>query len=78
MMAILSAFAIGAAGLVSAVAAMNILIYSRVFLKEALSRQEISGLTAALVGIQFNTIAQKRIVSKKLSPRNNKALTRNS
>jgi multidrug transporter EmrE-like cation transporter len=58
MMAILSAFAIGAAGLVSAVAAMNILIYSRVFLKEALSRQEISGLTAALVGILVLRLSQ--------------------
>ena len=54
MMAILSAFAIGAAGLVSAVSAMNILIillYSRIFLKESFSRQELLGLTAALVGI---------------------------
>ncbi len=61
MMAILSAFAIGAAGLVSAVAAMNILIillYSRVFLKEAFSRQEILGLTAALVGILILRLSQ--------------------
>ena len=61
MMAILTAFAIGAAGLVSAVAAMNILfilLYSRVFLKEAFSRQEVIGLTAALVGIVILRLSQ--------------------
>lgn len=61
MMAILSAFALGAAGLVSAVAAMNILIillYSRIFLKESFSRQEILGLTAALVGILILRLSQ--------------------
>lgn len=54
MMAILSAFAIGSTGLVSAISAMNILIillYSRIFLKESFSRQEILGLTTAFVGI---------------------------
>lgn len=54
MMAILSAFAIGTTGLVSAISAMNILIillYSRIFLKESFSRQEILGLTTAFVGI---------------------------
>lgn len=54
MMAILSAFAIGTTGLVSAISAMNILIillYSRVFLKESFSHQEILGLTAAFLGI---------------------------
>ena len=54
MIAILSAFALGTTGLVSAIAAMNILIillYSRIFLKELFSRQEILGLTAALLGI---------------------------
>lgn len=61
MMAILSAFALGAAGLVSAVTAMNILIillYSRIFLKESFSRQEILGLTAALVGILILRLSQ--------------------
>ncbi|MEO9653462.1 DMT family transporter [Marinomonas sp.] len=61
MMAILTAFSIGAAGLVSAVAAMNILfilLYSRVFLKEAFSRQEVIGLTAALVGIVILRLSQ--------------------
>lgn len=54
MMAILSAFALGTTGLVSAIAAMNILfilLYTRIFLKESFSRQEILGLTAALAGI---------------------------
>lgn len=61
MMAILSAFAIGATGLVSAIAAMNIviiLLYSRIFLKETFSRQEIIGLVAALVGILILRLSQ--------------------
>jgi drug/metabolite transporter (DMT)-like permease len=61
MMAILSAFAIGTTGLVSAIAAMNILIillYSRVFLKEVFSRQEILGLVAALAGILILRLSQ--------------------
>ena len=61
MMAILSAFALGAAGLVSAVAAMNILIvllYSRIFLKESFSRQEVLGISAALIGILILRLSQ--------------------
>lgn len=61
MMAILSAFAIGTTGLVSAISAMNILIillYSRVFLKESFSRQEVLGLTAALAGILILRLSQ--------------------
>jgi len=61
MMAIISAFAIGTTGLVSAISAMNILIillYSRVFLKESFSRQEVLGLTAALVGILILRLSQ--------------------
>lgn len=61
MMAILSAFAIGNTGLVSAISAMNILIillYSRIFLKESFSRQEILGLTAALAGILILRLSQ--------------------
>lgn len=54
MVAIISAFAIGSTGLVSAISGMNILIillYSRIVLKESFSRQEIIGLTAALLGV---------------------------
>lgn len=61
MIAILSAFAIGTTGLVSAISAMNILIillYSRIFLKESFSRQEVLGLTAALVGILVLRLSQ--------------------
>ncbi|ETX11938.1 hypothetical protein MUS1_07750 [Marinomonas ushuaiensis DSM 15871] len=61
MMAILSAFAIGTTGLVSAIAAMNILIillYSREFFKETFSRQEILGLIAALAGILILRLSQ--------------------
>jgi len=61
MMAILSAFSIGTTGLVSAISAMNILIillYSRIFLKESFSRQEILGLTAALAGIIILRLSQ--------------------
>ncbi|WP_369676596.1 hypothetical protein, partial [Enterococcus faecium] len=52
--AIISAFAIGSTGLVSAISGMNILIillYSRIVLKESFSRQEVIGLTAALFGV---------------------------
>ena len=61
MMAIISAFAIGTTGLVSAICAMNILIillYSRIVLKESFTRQEIIGLTAALVGIIILRLSQ--------------------
>jgi drug/metabolite transporter (DMT)-like permease len=61
MTAIISAFAIGTTGLVSAISAMNILIillYSRVILKESFSRQEVIGLTAALVGILILRLSQ--------------------
>lgn len=61
MMAIISAFAIGTTGLVSAISAMNILIillYSRIFLKESFSRQEVVGLTAALIGILILRLSQ--------------------
>ncbi|MBU2869314.1 DMT family transporter [Colwellia sp. E2M01] len=61
MIAIISAFAIGTTGLVSAISAMNILIiilYSRVFLKESFSRQEIIGLTTAIVGILVLRLSQ--------------------
>jgi uncharacterized membrane protein len=61
MMAIISAFSIGTTGLVSAISAMNILIillYSRLFLKESFSRQEILGLSAALAGIIILRLSQ--------------------
>ena len=61
MMAILSAFALGTTGLVSAIAAMNILIillYTRLVLKESFSRQEVVGLTAALIGILILRLSQ--------------------
>ncbi|GAB3478221.1 EamA family transporter [Marinomonas epiphytica] len=61
MIAILTAFSIGAAGLVSAVAAMNILfilLYSRLVLKESFSRQEVIGITAAIIGILILRISQ--------------------
>ncbi|WP_413699580.1 DMT family transporter [Psychromonas sp. KJ10-10] len=61
MTAILSAFAIGTTGLVSAIAAMNVLIillYSRIFLKESFSRQEVLGLTATLIGILILRLSQ--------------------
>jgi drug/metabolite transporter (DMT)-like permease len=61
MMAILSAFALGTTGLVSAIAAMNILIillYTRLVLKESFSRQEVIGLTAALIGILILRLSQ--------------------
>ncbi|GHE89193.1 hypothetical protein GCM10011501_18360 [Thalassotalea profundi] len=61
MIAIITAFAIGTTGLVSAISAMNILIillYSRIFLKESFSRQEIFGLTAAIAGILILRLSQ--------------------
>lgn len=54
MVAIISAFAIGNTGLVSAISGMNILIillYSRVILKDSFTRQELVGLTAAFIGV---------------------------
>ncbi|MEQ2351766.1 DMT family transporter [Pseudoalteromonas piscicida] len=54
MIAIISAFAIGNTGLVSAISGMNILIillYSRLVLKETFSRQEVWGLSAAFIGV---------------------------
>lgn len=54
MGALISAFAIGTTGLVSAISGMNILIillYSRIILKESFKRQEIIGLTAAFIGV---------------------------
>ncbi len=61
MMAILPAFATGTAGLVSAIAALNILIillYTRVFLKEPFTTKEIAGLAAALAGIIILRLSQ--------------------
>ncbi|MBB1407050.1 DMT family transporter [Pseudoalteromonas sp. SG44-5] len=54
MVAIISAFAIGNTGLVSAISGMNILIillYSRIILKESFTRQELLGLTTAFIGV---------------------------
>jgi len=54
MVLLITAFSMGTTGLVSAICAMNILIilfYSRLFLKESFNRQQILGLTAALIGI---------------------------
>ncbi|GAA60121.1 hypothetical protein P20652_1985 [Pseudoalteromonas sp. BSi20652] len=54
MVAIISAFTIGNTGLVSAISGMNILIillYSRIVLKESFTRQEVVGLTTALLGV---------------------------
>jgi drug/metabolite transporter (DMT)-like permease len=54
MVAIISAFALGNTGLVSAITGMNILIillYSRIVLKESFSRQELLGLTTAFLGV---------------------------
>jgi drug/metabolite transporter (DMT)-like permease len=54
MVAIISAFAIGNTGLVSAISGMNILIillYSRIILKESFTRQEVIGLTTAFLGV---------------------------
>jgi len=54
MVAIISAFAIGNTGLVSAISGMNILIillYSRIILKESFSRQELLGLITAFIGV---------------------------
>lgn len=54
MIAILSAFRLGITGLVSAVAALSVLIiilYAAVFLKEKLTRLEVAGIAIAFVGI---------------------------
>lgn len=54
MVAIISAFAIGNTGLVSAISGMNILIillYSRIILKESFTRQEFLGLATAFIGV---------------------------
>lgn len=54
MVAIISAFAIGNTGLVSAISGMNILIillYSRIILKESFTRQEVIGLATAFLGV---------------------------
>jgi drug/metabolite transporter (DMT)-like permease len=54
MVAIISAFAIGNTGLVSAISGMNILIillYSRIILKDSFTRQELIGLTTAFLGV---------------------------
>ena len=61
MVLLISAFAMGTTGLVSAICAMNILIvllYSRVILKESFTRQEIIGLCAALIGILILRLSQ--------------------
>jgi len=61
MVAIISAFAIGTTGLVSAISATSVLImllYSRIVLKESFSRQEVIGITAAIVGILILRISQ--------------------
>ncbi len=61
MVAILSAFAIGTTGLVSAISSMNILIillYSHFVLKESFSRQEILGITASVGGILILRFSQ--------------------
>jgi len=54
MIAIISAFSIGNTGLVSAISGMNILfilLYSRIFLKDSFTKQEILGITLALIGV---------------------------
>ncbi|MEJ6076962.1 DMT family transporter [Vibrio sp. 1-Bac 57] len=54
MVAIISAFATGNTGLVSAISGMNILIillYSRVILKDSFTKQEVLGLTTAFLGV---------------------------
>jgi drug/metabolite transporter (DMT)-like permease len=54
MILLLPAFKLGITGLVSAVTAMNVLLilfYSRVFLKELLSRREFFGICLAFVGV---------------------------
>jgi len=54
MIAIISAFAIGNTGLVSAISGMNILIillYSRIILKEFFTQQELLGLITAFIGV---------------------------
>ena len=54
MVSIISAFSLGNTGLVSAISGMNILIillYSRLYLKDFFSRNEILGITTALIGV---------------------------
>jgi drug/metabolite transporter (DMT)-like permease len=54
MMLIVTAFSLGKAGLVSAVAALNVLIvllYTRFFVKEKFKRVEVIGITLAFAGI---------------------------
>ncbi|MFH0255846.1 EamA family transporter [Vibrio rumoiensis] len=61
MVAILNAFALGTTGLVSAIAAMNILIillYTRLVLKEPFTRQEVIGITTAVIGILILRLSQ--------------------
>ena len=54
MFSLISAFATGTTGLVSAISGMNILIillYSHMVLKDSFTRQELLGLTTAFVGV---------------------------
>ncbi|WP_448248588.1 DMT family transporter [Thalassotalea agariperforans] len=54
MFSLISAFATGTTGLVSAISGMNILIillYSRMVLKDSFTRQELVGLTTAFIGV---------------------------
>ena len=54
MFSLISAFATGTTGLVSAISGMNILIillYSRMVLKDSFTRQELIGLTTAFIGV---------------------------
>ena len=54
MFSLISAFATGTTGLVSAISGMNILIillYSRLVLKDSFTRQELIGLTTAFIGV---------------------------
>jgi drug/metabolite transporter (DMT)-like permease len=60
MIFILKAFALGKAGLVSAIGAMNILLilaYSRFFLKIPLSKLELGGIAVAVAGIALLRVA---------------------
>jgi len=60
MIFILKAFALGKAGLVSAIGAMNILVilaYSRFFLKISLSKLEFGGILVAVAGIALLRVA---------------------
>ncbi|GGG06468.1 DMT family transporter [Paenibacillus abyssi] len=54
MIFIVTAFATGITGLVSAVVAMSvviILLYSRIFLKDQFKKVELAGMTAAMLGV---------------------------